>query len=111
MTRSQRTTESLAGEMRLFGRKHTRVLWERRVGFMDSPEELRRPIGAGRTAEVFAWGDGQILKLYRTDVPREWVGREAEVGRIVADAGLAAPAGCVACAPGNAKANRTKSAK
>ncbi len=48
-------------------------------------------IGIGRTAEVYAWGDGQILKLYRPEMPREWVAHEARVGRIVAEAGLAAP--------------------
>lgn len=49
-------------------------------------------LGAGRTAEVFAWGDGQVLKLYRPGLPRPWVDQEARVGRIVANAGLAAPA-------------------
>ena len=49
-------------------------------------------IGNGRTAEVFAWGDGQVLKLYRAGMPAQWVTDEARVGRIVVDAGLAAPA-------------------
>ena len=49
-------------------------------------------IGTGRTAEVFAWGDGQVLKLYRDGMPAQWVADEARVGRIVVDAGLAAPA-------------------
>ena len=49
-------------------------------------------IGQGRTAEVFAWGEGQILKLYRPDMPREWADYEARVGRLVTEAGLAAPA-------------------
>ncbi len=49
-------------------------------------------IGNGRTAEVFAWGDGQVLKLYRAGMPAQWVADEARVGRIVVDAGLAAPA-------------------
>jgi len=49
-------------------------------------------IGTGRTAEVFAWGDGQVLKLYRAGMPAQWVAEEARVGRIVVDAGLAAPA-------------------
>ena len=48
-------------------------------------------IGTGRTAEVFAWGDGQVLKLYRAGMPAQWVADEARVGRIVVDAGLAAP--------------------
>jgi uncharacterized protein (TIGR02172 family) len=48
-------------------------------------------IGIGRTAEVYAWGDYQVLKLYRPEMPRDWVAREVSVGRIVAEAGLAAP--------------------
>ena len=49
-------------------------------------------IGVGRTAEVYAWGDGEVLKLYRANMLAELVAYEARVGRIVADAGLAAPA-------------------
>jgi uncharacterized protein (TIGR02172 family) len=49
-------------------------------------------IGVGRTAEVYSWGEGQILKLYRPDFERTWIEHEARVGRIVAEAGLAAPA-------------------
>ena len=49
-------------------------------------------IGVGRTAEVYAWGDRQILKLYLANMPREWVDHEARIGHIVATAGLHAPA-------------------
>jgi uncharacterized protein (TIGR02172 family) len=49
-------------------------------------------IGVGRTAEIYAWGDRQILKLYRANMPRERVYHEARIGRIVAEAGLLAPA-------------------
>jgi hypothetical protein len=49
-------------------------------------------IGTGRTAEVYAWGDHQILKLYWADMPREWIYHEARVGHIVAEASLHAPA-------------------
>jgi uncharacterized protein (TIGR02172 family) len=49
-------------------------------------------VGNGRTAEVFAWGEDQILKLYRPEMPRDWVGYEAKIGRLVSEAGLAAPA-------------------
>ncbi len=48
-------------------------------------------IGIGRTAEVYAWDQGRVLKLYRAGMPARWVHREAEVGRIVFDAGLDAP--------------------
>jgi uncharacterized protein (TIGR02172 family) len=49
-------------------------------------------IGVGRTAEVYAWGDHQILKLYRADMPQEWAHHEARIGQIVADASVHAPA-------------------
>ncbi len=48
-------------------------------------------IGIGRTAEVFAYGDGRILKLLRPGFPEQMVEEEAEVARIVDLAGLAAP--------------------
>lgn len=59
----------------------------------DNPARRKGPlVGNGRTAEVFAWGEDQILKLYRPEMPRDWVGHEAAIGRLVAQAGLAAPA-------------------
>ena len=48
-------------------------------------------IGIGRTAEVFAYDDGRILKLLRPGFPEQMVEEEAEVARIVDLAGLAAP--------------------
>jgi aminoglycoside phosphotransferase (APT) family kinase protein len=49
-------------------------------------------LAQGRTAEVFAWGDDQILKLYRDFAPTHWADHELRVGRAVVEAGLAAPA-------------------
>ncbi|MFN8472471.1 MAG: phosphotransferase [Anaerolineae bacterium] len=49
-------------------------------------------LGEGRTAEVFAWGRDRVLKLYRAEMPPEWVDHEARVSRAVYDAGVAAPA-------------------
>ena len=49
-------------------------------------------IGQGLTAEIYAWGDGQVLKLYHAGFPEKWIHREAEVTRIAHGAGLAAPA-------------------
>lgn len=48
-------------------------------------------IGQGRTAEVFEWGETQILKLYRKEMPVHWVEIEARNGRAVCEAGIAAP--------------------
>ena len=53
---------------------------------------LDKPIAAGRTAEVYAWRESQVLKLYRDWCPPHWVDFEARIGRIVQDAGLPVPA-------------------
>jgi uncharacterized protein (TIGR02172 family) len=49
-------------------------------------------IAQGRTAEVFQWGDAQVLKLYRAGYPDAWVAHEAKVGRLMHEAGLDTPA-------------------
>lgn len=49
-------------------------------------------IGVGRTAEVYDWEDGWVLKLYRDQFPRAWVEHEAALGRAIHDVGLPAPA-------------------
>src|SRR5689334_19171301 len=48
-------------------------------------------IGRGRTAEIFAWGGGRALKLYRPGTPASWVEFEAETGRLIFEAGIPAP--------------------
>lgn len=50
------------------------------------------PIAVGRTAEIYGWGDGRVMKLYRDGSSREYVAREAHVSRLVHAAGLPAPA-------------------
>ncbi len=49
-------------------------------------------IGEGRTAEIFAWGEGQILKLFWDSCPPSWVEYEAEVTDKVHALGVGAPA-------------------
>jgi aminoglycoside phosphotransferase (APT) family kinase protein len=49
-------------------------------------------LGVGRTAEVYAWAPGLVLKLYRSGFPRDWVAHEARLGRLVHAAGQPAPA-------------------
>ena len=49
-------------------------------------------VGIGRTAEVFDWEDGWVLKLYCAPIPRAWVEHEAELGRIIHGLGIPAPA-------------------
>jgi Ser/Thr protein kinase RdoA (MazF antagonist) len=53
---------------------------------------LGNPIAIGRTAQVYAWGEGQVLKLYREWCPPHWADFEARVGRVVQEAGLPVPA-------------------
>lgn len=48
-------------------------------------------LGHGRTADFYAWGDGEALKLYRDFVSDASIEHEARVGRIVAQSNLSAP--------------------
>jgi aminoglycoside phosphotransferase (APT) family kinase protein len=47
-------------------------------------------IARGRTAEVYAWRDGQILKLFYTWCPPHWAQHEIKIGRAMA--GMVVPA-------------------
>lgn len=49
-------------------------------------------IGQGRTAEVYAWIDDRVLKLYRAGWDIAWAEREARITQVVAAAGLPVPA-------------------
>lgn len=48
-------------------------------------------IGVGRTAEVWEYGDGAILKLYREDMPEEHVDREFKVSSYAYAQGVHTP--------------------
>ena len=80
---------------------------------------LGEPIAEGRTAEVYSWGDGWVLKLFHTWVSEESVQYEARVNRAVHAAGLAVPTvgevievegrdGCVAGVTGAAAERRVR---
>ena len=49
-------------------------------------------IARGRTAEIFAWGDDQVLKLFLDWCPTHWAQGEALITQAVHEAGLPAPA-------------------
>jgi uncharacterized protein (TIGR02172 family) len=49
-------------------------------------------IGAGRTADVFAWGDDRILKLYQDWMPAAPIEREFAITLLAGAAGLPVPA-------------------
>ena len=55
---------------------------------MDRGEMIAR----GRTAEVFPWGDGQVLKLFLDGWPVESIEHEAQVTGALRKAGLPVPA-------------------
>lgn len=48
-------------------------------------------VGRGMTADVYAWGDGRVLKLFHPGRPRHSVEREYRVARAVHAAGVPAP--------------------
>jgi tRNA A-37 threonylcarbamoyl transferase component Bud32 len=49
-------------------------------------------VGQGRTAEVYAWGPGRILKLYQTWMPAVRVDEEFAIGQAAQAAGVPVPA-------------------
>lgn len=50
------------------------------------------PLGAGREAEVFAWGDDRALRLYRDSVPHERIEQEKRALEAARACGAPAPA-------------------
>jgi len=49
-------------------------------------------IGVGRTAEIYAWGDGRVLRLYRDGASTSYAVREMTAFRDAYEAGLPCPA-------------------
>jgi Ser/Thr protein kinase RdoA (MazF antagonist) len=49
------------------------------------------PIAVGRTAEVYPYADGKVLKLFLPTIPQAWIDKEIEIGRYVQEAQLPAP--------------------
>src|SRR5689334_10170440 len=52
---------------------------------------LGAPLAQGRTAEVFAWDDGHVLKLFRPGWGADVARHEAELARAIYDSGAPAP--------------------
>ncbi len=61
----------------------------RRVNDVAVP--LRRPMALGRTAEIYAWEEGWVLKLFNADVSPRHVAHEAHIARAVQESGLPVP--------------------
>jgi Ser/Thr protein kinase RdoA (MazF antagonist) len=51
----------------------------------------QQPIAVGRTAEVFPFEDGKVLKLFFPNIPRSWIDKEIDTGRYIQDAQLPVP--------------------
>lgn len=49
-------------------------------------------IGAGRTAEVFEWGEGQVIKLYVDRFGQDLCQYESNLIKVISEAGAPAPA-------------------
>jgi serine/threonine protein kinase len=59
---------------------------------MNTPSAIpEKPIAAGRTAEIYAWEEGLVLKLYFDWVKPHWVEEEAAGTRAAHAAGLPVP--------------------
>ena len=50
-----------------------------------------KPIAFGRTAEIYAWGEGRILKLLRPGFPPYLIQQEEVITAAIYQAGIAAP--------------------
>lgn len=53
--------------------------------------KLGARIGQGRTAEIFEWGDGTVVKLFHAESPPDWVDYEYRISRAVQEAAINAP--------------------
>ncbi|MBN1875354.1 MAG: phosphotransferase [Anaerolineae bacterium] len=53
--------------------------------------KLKQPLAEGRTAEIYPWREGWVLKLFHTWVSEEGVQYETRIARAVCAAGLAVP--------------------
>ena len=49
-------------------------------------------IARGNTSEVFSWSSTTVLKVLRSDMPPAWAPHEAEITRLVHEAGFPVPA-------------------
>ena len=52
---------------------------------------IRKIISEGRTAEIYDWGNGKVLKLFHNWCPPDWAESEAKITDIVYKAGLPVP--------------------
>jgi uncharacterized protein (TIGR02172 family) len=53
--------------------------------------ELEKPLAVGRTAEIYPFETGQVLKLFFPTIPHSWIDKEVDTGRYIQDAKLPVP--------------------
>src|SRR5436190_24225927 len=53
--------------------------------------KLTKPIAEGRTAEIYEWNNGYVLKLYHDWCPPYWIEHEAQVAHAITTAGVPSP--------------------
>jgi len=53
--------------------------------------DFQKPIAVGRTAEIFPFGDGKVLKLFFPTIPQSWVQKEEDIGQYIMKAHLPVP--------------------
>jgi aminoglycoside phosphotransferase (APT) family kinase protein len=53
--------------------------------------ELEKPIALGRTAEIYSYGEGKVVKLFFSTTPKPWIDKEIEIGRYIQEAQLPVP--------------------
>jgi uncharacterized protein (TIGR02172 family) len=52
---------------------------------------LEKPIATGRTAEIYPFEDGKVLKLFFPTIPQAWIEKEIDTGRYIQNAKLPVP--------------------
>ena len=58
---------------------------------MTTRKEPGKRLGAGATADIYAYGENQVLKLYRSWVPDDWITHEAKSTEVAHNFGLPVP--------------------
>lgn len=56
------------------------------------PKSFGTPIATGRTAEIYNWDNGRVLKLFRAWMPASTAAHEARIARAVYETGTRVPA-------------------
>jgi hypothetical protein len=51
----------------------------------------QNPIAQGRTAEIYAYGEEKVLKLFFPTTPQDWIEKEIDTGRYIQETPLPVP--------------------